>query len=111
MKFLNSAEIFPAIPIEISTSTALALTYAQRSLKCTNATAITLTIPLNTSANFPIGTDISISQYGAGSVTFAAASGVTLNSSGGKKCINGQFKMVALQKVDTDEWLLVGDLI
>ena len=75
----------------------------------TSSSAITLTIPTNTSVAFPIGTQIDLSQMGDGKVTFAG-SGVTINSKGGNKAIADKFVGVSLIKTDTNTWLLVGDL-
>lgn len=69
-----------------------------------------LTVPLNASVAFPIGTDILINQYGAGQTTIVATGGVTLRSKGGALKISAQYSGAALTKVGTDEWYVQGDL-
>ena len=76
-----------------------------------NTGAITLTIPTNATVALPVGCQIDLVQLGAGAVTIAGASGVTVNSKGGNLTINGQYVGVSLVKIATDEWLLLGDLI
>jgi hypothetical protein len=68
----------------------------------------TLTVPLNSSVAFPIGTSILITQTGASQVTIAGSVGVTVNSSNGLK-LYGQWSSALLMKRATDTWLLSGD--
>jgi hypothetical protein len=72
--------------------------------------ANTLTIPTNIVVPFPIGTQILISQYGAGQTTITAAGTVTLRSSGGKTKTASQYAMATLVKRGTNEWYLAGDI-
>jgi hypothetical protein len=74
------------------------------------ASANTLTVPTNTSVAFPIGTEISIMQYGAGAITVTAASGVTIRSRLGYLRIVDQYTGGTLLKVGTNEWYLIGNL-
>jgi hypothetical protein len=83
---------------------------AGKMVTLTNASAITLTIPTNASVAFPVNTRIDILQYGAGQVTVGGA-GVTLNSSGSKKKLTGQYSGASLWKKATDTWVLIGDIV
>lgn len=71
--------------------------------------ANTLTVPTNASVAFPIGTQITIIQYGAGQTTIAGA-GVTFRSTNNWLKINAQYGSATLVKVGTDEWYVVGNL-
>jgi len=74
------------------------------------ATALTLTVPKNSSVAFPIGTTILIRQKGAGKVTIAPVDGdVTINNSDGLKTTN-QYAVATLIKVDTNVWTAFGSL-
>ncbi len=73
-----------------------------------NASAITLTVPANSSVAFPVGTVLELYQQGAGQVTVAAAGGVTLRAPGGAKT-RVQYSTVSLRKRATDEWVVTGD--
>jgi hypothetical protein len=74
------------------------------------ATANTLTVPLNSSVAFPIGTKIDVAQYGAGQTTITATSGVTIRSFSGALKIAGQYGAATLVKIGTDEWYCFGNL-
>ena len=82
---------------------------AGKMVTLTNASAITLTIPTNASVAFPVNTRIDLLQYGAGQVTVGGA-GVTINSSGAKLKLTGQYSGASLWKKATDTWVLIGDL-
>lgn len=99
-------------PINTQTGTTytLALTDAGKRVEGNNASAITFTIPPNSSVAFPIGTWLEIEQYGAGQITVAAGSGVTIRSRGGLLHTNGQYSVIKAYKRATDEWVLSGDL-
>jgi hypothetical protein len=74
----------------------------------TNASAITATVPANSTVPYPVGTTISFYQGGAGQVTVSAAGGVTVNSYGGKTKTAGQHAFGFLEKVATNTWELHG---
>lgn len=77
-------------------------------VECTNAEAITLTVPLESSVPIPIGTIIGIRQGGAGVVSIAGAEGVTINALGDADALQGQYACAALEKTGSDTWVLTG---
>ena len=77
---------------------------------CSNAAAIALTIPPNSSVAFGIGTQINIMQLGAGQVTITAGAGVTLQSAGSKLKTNGQYAVATCCKIATDTRVVIGNL-
>ena len=79
-------------------------------ITCSNASAIALTIPPNSSVAYGIGTQINIAQLGAGQVTITAGAGVTLNSEGSKLKLKGQYAVGTCVKTDTNTWFVVGNL-
>lgn len=92
----------------VSASRALTLSDEGKALYCTNSGAITLTVPTNASAAFPAGTEILIYRKGSGTVTVAAASGVTLLCPGAG-VIASRYGSVRLKKWDTNTWSLEGE--
>jgi hypothetical protein len=70
----------------------------------------TLTVPLNSSVAFPVGSQILVLQTGASQVTVAGASTVTVNATPGLK-LRTQWSMGTLIKRATDTWVLVGDVV
>lgn len=79
-------------------------------VRVNSETDVTLTIPPWLWAGDTAGPEIDIMRAGAGSVTFAAGEGVTINSAGGKLSIATQFASVSLKHVVGNTWDLVGDL-
>ena len=66
-------------------------------------------MPLNASVAFPIGTQITLIQTGAGQVTITPASGVTINATPGLKT-RVQWSAATLIKRATNTWVAIGDL-
>jgi len=73
-----------------------------------NASAITLTVPTNASVAYATGAQINIQAIGAGQVTVAGDTGVTVNGTGTK--LRTQWSAATLVKLGTDSWTLIGDL-
>ena len=80
-----------------------------RLITLNNASGITVTVPTNASAAYPIGSQINLAQIGAGQVTVAGTSGVTVNGTPGLK-LRTQYSLATLIKIGNDSWLLTGDL-
>ena len=100
-----------AIPPNAQTGTTytLALSDANTLVTLSNAAAITMTVPPNSSVAFPIGARIDLAQIGAGQVTVAQGAGVTVNATPGLK-FRAQYAGATLFKTATNTWLLFGDL-
>jgi hypothetical protein len=78
-------------------------------VEVSNASANNLTVPLNSSVAFPVGTQINILQTGAGQTTVVATGGVTINATPGLK-LRAQWSSATLIKRAENTWVLVGDL-
>jgi hypothetical protein len=79
----------------------------------TNASAITTTIPPNSSVAYPVGAQINVTQFGAGQVTFAQGVGVTIVSTGATASapkLRAQYSTATAIQTATDNWLVVGDI-
>jgi hypothetical protein len=87
----------------------LVLSDASKLVEISNASANNLTVPLNSSVAFAVGTQISLLQTGAGQMTVVATGGVTINATPGLK-LRAQWSSATLIKRATDTWVLVGDL-
>tara|TARA_R110002020_G_scaffold84037_4_gene208470 strand:- start:3105 stop:4100 length:996 start_codon:yes stop_codon:yes gene_type:complete len=76
-----------------------------------NGSAITLTIPPNSSVAYPVGSSLTFINLGAGLTTFAQGSGVTIASSGGTATapsITAQHNSATCIKIATDTWQVIG---
>jgi hypothetical protein len=78
-------------------------------VEISKASAVTLTIPLNATIAYPVGTTIDIIQTGSGQVTIAGAVGVTVNATPGLK-LRTQWSSATLLKRAENTWLVYGDL-
>ena len=85
------------------------LTLRDTMVESTAGSGITVTIPTNATTAYPVGTTIDFLQTGAGQITFAGASGVTLNGTPGLKT-RTQWSSASLFKRATDTWVVLGDL-
>ena len=81
---------------------------SNRIVELSNTAAITVTVPLNSSVAYPVGSQIMLLQTNIGQVTVAGAGGVTVNSNPGLK-LRAQWSSATLIKRATDTWVLVGD--
>ena len=106
-----SGSVVSQVGINAQTGTTYTTVLADQSklVTLTNASAITLTIPANSSVAYPVGTKIDIAQLGAGQVTVVGAGGVTVNATPTLK-LRDQYSGASCVKTATDTWLLVGDL-
>lgn len=95
------------INTDATTNRTLVIGDAGEYVRMTNAAANTVTVPLDSSVAFDIGTEIIVRQAGAGSTTIVATGGVTINTSN-TLTIAAQHDSVSLVKVATDEWDLAG---
>jgi hypothetical protein len=95
---------------ETGTTYTLALSDSGKFVTQTNAAAIATTIPPNSTVAFPIGTQVNLMQLGAGAITITAGAGVTLRSADSLVITNGQYSVATCVKIDTDEWVLIGNL-
>lgn len=77
-------------------------------VESTGSSAATFTVPANASVPLPVGTVIESYQAGTGTLTIAAASGVTINSAG-SLASRAQYATLNLRKRTTDGWVLSGD--
>jgi hypothetical protein len=74
------------------------------------AAANNLTIPLNATVAFPVGTSVLVYQAGAGLTTIVATAGVTVVKRGSSLAMGGQYALATLVKRATDTWILSGDI-
>jgi len=73
------------------------------------AGANNFTVPTNASVAFPIGTTLTIIQFGTGQTTLVAAGGVTINTAS-SLTTRVQYSTVCVIKVATNTWVAAGDL-
>lgn len=102
----NTLSGFGAQINTISTSVSLAATDNAEVIQSNAASAIIITIP----AGLPTGFNCMVLQYGAGQITFSGASGVTIiNRNGYTKSI-GQYALVTILHIGSNNVIISGEL-
>jgi hypothetical protein len=106
--------VAPLLFNRITTTYTLVLADQGKMIEGNFSTDLVITVPLNLSVAFPIGTEISFVMRNTGTVQIVGESGfsgtVTVNSAGGLNIISTQYGVASLVKVDTNEWYLYGNL-
>lgn len=107
---LNYINSYTNVNINSQTGTtySLVLSDAGKMIEISNTSAITLTVPLDSSVNFATGTQINILQTNTGQITVAGAGGVTVNGNPGLK-LRAQWSFATLIKRAANTWVLAGD--
>lgn len=115
--FTNKTLTSPLINVGINTQTGTTYTTVLadngKLVTQANASAITTTIPPNSSVAYPVGAQINVVQLGAGQVTFAQGAGVTIVSTGASASapkLRAQYSTATAIQTATDTWLVVGDI-
>ena len=87
----------------------LVTTDSGKLLMCAGTASGTVQIPINSSQPFAIGQKVDLAQLGTGTVTVIGTAGVTLRSTP-SATLRTQYSAASIIKINTDEWLLMGDL-
>ena len=99
----------PSLNVIDNAATSITISDADnnRIVRCTAATAVTVTVPSTLATGF----SCMVIQAGAGQVTFAAGSGTTLNSFGSLLRTAGQHAPASLIRVGSGVYNLSGNLV
>ena len=93
-----------------STSFGLTLDMKGQVVPVSSSGAVVATIPNDSTVSFPVGSWIEIDRMGTGTVTVAAASGVTIRNAAAALTLRAQYSTAMVRKIGANEWLIVGDL-
>jgi len=110
---INDARQNLTLNAQTGTTYTTVLTDNGRLVTLSNAAAITLTVPLNSSVAYATGAIINVQQIGAGQVTIQGASGVTITSTGATATTpktRAQYSAASIIKTATDSWTVIGDI-
>jgi hypothetical protein len=113
-KSLTDAKINLGIDPETASYTAILANNSQI-VTMNNASANTFSIPTDASVAFPVGTQITVLQIGAGQTTIQAvtAGTTTINSTGATANapkLRVRYSSATCVKLSTDNWVVLGDI-
>jgi hypothetical protein len=110
---LTSPKVNLGINAQTGTTYTTVLDDNGKLITLTNASAIAVTIPLNSSVAYPVGAQLNFAQLGAGQVTVSGAGGVTIVSTGATASApkaRAQYSTLTAVQTSTDNWLVMGDI-
>lgn len=99
---------YSSVRTQSGTSYTLVLGDAGDYIQTTSTTAVTITVPLQSSVAWAADTEIYFEQNNTGQITIAGASGVTINSSETLKSF-ARYSVLALKRVAENVWTLTGE--
>ena len=99
-----------ALNTQSGTAYTAALTDVGKLVSFTSGTAVAFTIPANATVAFAVGDQINVYQAGTAQVTITPAATVTIRSSGSKLKTKDQYSVATCVKIDTNEWIALGNL-
>jgi hypothetical protein len=112
-KTLTDPKINLAINAQTGTTYTFVLADNGKFVTASNASAITVTIPPNSSVAYATGAQLNIIQKGAGQVTFAQGAGVTIRSTGATATapqLRAQYSSATAIYEGSDIWYVIGDI-
>lgn len=113
-KSLTDAKINLGIDAETASYTAILANNSQI-VTMNNASANTFSIPTDASVDFPVGTQITVLQIGAGQTTIQAVTSgtTTINSTGGTANapkLRARYSSATCIKLSANNWVVLGDI-
>ena len=96
--------------LDTSTSYTFVLGDQSNIVACANGSAITATVPPNSSVAFPLGAELAVVQGGAGQVTLTAGAGVSLFAADSELKTRVQYSAAYLYQSTANNWIVAGDL-
>ena len=105
---ITGPSIYSAVRTQSGTTYTLVLGDAGDYIQTTSTTAVTITVPAQSSVTWAADTEIYFEQNNTGQITFVGASGVTINSSETLKTF-ARYSVVALKRVAENVWTLTGE--
>ena len=112
-KTLTDPVVTESVNAQTGTTYTTVLTDAKQMVTLSNASAITVTLPPNSSVAYAAGSKIDFIQKGAGQVTFAQGAGVTIRSTGSTATapkLRTQYSAATAWYEGSDVWYIVGDI-
>lgn len=81
-----------------------------KTISIDSSSDVVITIPANSTTPFIVGQKIEFVRLGTGNVSISGALGVNIYSKFDNKKIAARYSGAVITKIDTNTWLLIGDL-
>ena len=81
-----------------------------KTISVDSSSDVVITIPANSTTPFIVGQKIEFVRLGTGNVSISGALGVNIYSKFDNKKIAARYSGAVITKIDTNTWLLIGDL-
>jgi hypothetical protein len=98
------------VTTDSTTTRTPALTDVGTYILTTHGTGITVTLPQDSAVAFQTGSQIIFERNGAGTMTFAAGTGATVNSKDGTLTCGDRYTTIAAVKIAADTWTIFGNI-
>jgi hypothetical protein len=100
--------------VEKTANYTIALSDSGKTLDFNSSSALSITIPLDSAVNFPVGSQIAFIQSGEGKLSFSGQTSelvtVAINSKNNNKRTAARYTQALLVKKAANSWYLFGDL-
>lgn len=103
----DTAVAIPTYNNQTGTTYTFVLADAAKTVTSNNASAVTFTIPPQSSVAWATGTTLTIKNYGAGAITFAGGSGVTVTNTA---TTVPQYGEASLVRTGSDAWTVIASV-
>ena len=100
-----------SLPINSVAVTAYTLALSDAYGLINATTGMTITVPPNSTAAFPTGSQVLLYRSAVSGVAVTAGAGVTINAAGAADEIASQHSVATLMKLGTDSWVFAGDIV
>lgn len=99
------------INAQVGTTYSFAIADDGKLVTASNGSPQTYTVPTNATTAIPIGSRIDLIGLGTGVVTIAPEDGTVSVRSATTLVLDGQYAIVTLEKIATNEWYVAGNLV
>lgn len=99
-----------AVAAETGTAYTIGTADVGKLVTLSNAAAQAITIPENSSVAFAIGDQVNFMNLSTGTATFSAGGTAVIRSAGSKLKLADQYAVCTVLKIDTDAWVMLGNV-
>lgn len=95
-----------SLPVEVTANKTLALTDISTNQIINSSSGVTVTIPAESSVNFPIGSTVEFTKEGIGNLTIDTTGLIIVSDASSPYTLETVAHIGFIQKIGSDEWLV-----